>query len=262
MQSLVSEEASATALAVSKDGDDLEWTCEDDNGNMHDDEDVLGHTTDLYHIPQAEDFPGTLQAIPDVDPGTGIGTPTTTREWFNDHLHTESELRLFDEFDSVLGMDELSRMLATLPVPNVIDHSGDTYFPSSNDISYEYPNSVSALGHSLPIQDPNSDYIYYDKLADLFQGLDFSYSDNRALSEPAIPPSTVPYGAVLHDELPRLPAVPEPTIPPSIAPSGAVLHDELPRLPAFPEYTIPPSIVPSGSVAITSKQDSSRFFDC
>ncbi|KAG1884150.1 hypothetical protein F4604DRAFT_1919987 [Suillus subluteus] len=54
MQSLMSEEASAMALAVSKDGDDLEWTCGDNNGNMHDDEDVLGHTTDLYHIPQAE----------------------------------------------------------------------------------------------------------------------------------------------------------------------------------------------------------------
>jgi hypothetical protein len=51
MKSLVSEEALA-APAVSKDVDDLEWSCEDDNGNIHDDEDMPGHTTDLYNVPE------------------------------------------------------------------------------------------------------------------------------------------------------------------------------------------------------------------
>ncbi|KAG1727452.1 uncharacterized protein EDB91DRAFT_1086394 [Suillus paluster] len=193
MQLLMSD-SELEALTVSKDADDLEWNFEDNNGNIHNDED--GHTSDLTdHIPQ--DCLATLQAIPDVDPGTGTGTPTTTGEWFNDHLHTESEPLLFDDFDpSVL-------------VPYVIDHSGDTYFPSSNDIPYEYPASASVLSNSLPIQDLDSDYIYDDKLAYLSQGLDFSHSDNRALSEPIIPPPIVPSGAVLPDELPCLPAVPD-----------------------------------------------------
>jgi hypothetical protein len=151
----------------------------------------------------------TPQAIPDIDPGTGTGTPTTTGEWFNDHLHAESEPFLFDDFDpSVLGMDEISHMIATLSVPNVIDHSGDTYLPSSNDIPYIFPPSASVLSNPFPAQDPDSDYSYYDKLAYLSQDLDFSYSDNRALSEPTIPP-IVPSGAVLPDELPCLPAVPD-----------------------------------------------------
>jgi len=216
------------------------------------------------HLP-TQDFPATLQATPDVDLGTGTGTPTTTGEWFNDRLHAKSELLLVDEFDpSVLGADEISHMAATLSVPNVIDHSGYTDFPSSNDIPYEYPTSAYALGNSLPIQGPVLDYIYHDKLAYLFQGLDFSYIDNGALSELTIPPPIMPSGAEVHDELPRLPdfsysdngALSELTIPPPIMPSGAALHDELPRLPDFSysengalsELTIPPPIVPSGSV--------------
>jgi hypothetical protein len=96
-----------------------------------------------------------------------------------------------------------------LSAQNVIDHSGNTYFPSSNDIPYEYPASASVLNNSLPTQDPDSDYIYYDKLSCLSQGLDFSYSDNRALSVPTIPPPIVHSGVVLPDELPRPPAVPD-----------------------------------------------------